>query len=52
MTRKSFLSSTNELKKNSQLTSNPNKYIISFIQEKTFKKNLIKAWNTLEKASE
>ena len=52
MTRKSFLSSAKELKKNSQLTSNPNKYIISFIQEKTFKKNLIKAWNTLEKVSE
>ena len=52
MTRKSFLTRAKELKKNSQLTINPNKYIINFIQEKTFKKNLIKAWNTLEKTSE
>jgi len=51
MTRKSFLTRAKELKKNSQLTSNPNKYVFNFIQEKTFKKNLIKAWNTIEKNS-
>jgi hypothetical protein len=51
MTGKSFLTRTKEIKKNSQLTLNPKKYIISFIQEKTFKKNLIKAWNTLENTS-
>jgi len=51
MTRKIFLSSAKELKKNSQLTSNPKKYIGKFMKDKTFRKNVIKAWNTLEKTS-
>jgi hypothetical protein len=51
MTRKNFLSSAKELKKNSQLTSNPIKYVIKFIQDKTFKSNVRKAWNTIEKSS-
>jgi hypothetical protein len=51
MTRKSFLTRTKELKKNSQLTSNPIKYVIKFIQDKTFKSNIRKAWNTIEKSS-
>ena len=51
MTRKNFLSSAKEIKKNSQLTSNPIKYVIKFIQDKTFKSNVRKAWNTIEKSS-
>ena len=51
MTRKSFLSSAKELKKNSQLTPNPIKYVIRFIQDKTFKSNVRRAWNTIEKSS-
>jgi len=51
MSRRSFLTRTKEIKKNSQLTSNPIKYVIKFIKDKTFKSNVRKAWNTIEKSS-
>ena len=49
MTRKSFLSSAAELKKNSQLTTDPLKFLEKFFTDKVFKKSINKAILSIEK---